>query len=89
MSAVDELPRSREDHEVRLDCETLISDLSSRLANACPDDVDREIQGALRRVCESLGIDDAVLWQWSLAGTDAIVPTHFCFAQEDPHLLSR
>jgi PAS domain S-box-containing protein len=37
--------------------------------------VDHEIEDALRRVCELLGIDYAVLWQWS-ATTDLIEPTH-------------
>ena len=48
-----------------LEFETLISDLSSRFINLAPGEVDREIEDALRRVCELLGIDLAVLWQWS------------------------
>ena len=48
-----------------LEFETLIADLSSRFINLPPGEVDREIEDALRRVCELLGIDLAVLWQWS------------------------
>ena len=44
--------------------------------NLAPDEVDREIEDALRRVCEPLGIDLAVLWQWSDADPTVIVPTH-------------
>ena len=40
-----------------LEFETLISDLSSRFINLPPAEVDREIEDALRRVCESLGVD--------------------------------
>mgnify|MGYP001557626028 CR=1 FL=1 len=47
----------------RLEFETLISDLSSSFINLPPGEVDREIEEALRRVCELLGIDLAVLWQ--------------------------
>ena len=56
--------------------EALIADLSSRFVNLAPDEVDREIEDALRRVCEPLGIDLAVLWQWSDADPSVIVPTH-------------
>ena len=45
--------------------ETLIAELSSRFINLSPGDVDHEIDDALRRVCQLLGIDLAVLWQWS------------------------
>ena len=51
--------------EARLRFETLISDLSSRFINLPAGEVDREIEDALRRVCELLGLDLAVLWQWS------------------------
>ena len=63
--------------------ETLISDLSSRFINLPAGEVDREIEDALRRVCELLGIDLAVLWQWSAAAPDVITPTHVYSARED------
>jgi formate hydrogenlyase transcriptional activator len=62
--------------------ETLLCELSSRFINLAPGDVDREIEAALRRVCEFLGIDLAVLWQWSGSAPDVIAPTHAYFAQE-------
>ena len=62
--------------------EALIADLSSRFINLPPVDVDREIEDALRRVCEPLGIDLAVLWQWTSAAPAVISPTHAYCAQE-------
>ena len=65
--------------------ETLLADLSTRFVNLPPEDVDREIEGALRRVCELLGIELAVLWQWSTAVPSAIHPTHTYFAEDGSH----
>ena len=65
MSEVDQSQPSDQQLGSRLEFETLISDLSSRFINLPPAEVDREIEDALRRVCELLGIDLAVLWQWS------------------------
>jgi PAS domain S-box-containing protein len=72
----DETPRTAETEGSRLEFETLISDLSSSFINLPPGDVDGEIEDALRRVCELLGIDLAVLWQWSTVTPDLIAPTH-------------
>ena len=69
--------------------EALIADLSSRFVNLAPDELDREIEDALRRVCEPLGIDLAVLWQWSGADPAVIVPTHAYDAHSACHLPSR
>ena len=65
-----------------LEFETAISDLSSGFINLPAGEVDQAIDDALRRVCEPLGIDLAVLWQWSSAVPGVIVPTHFHYAQE-------
>ena len=68
--------------ESRLEFETLISDLSSRFINLPSGEVDRAIEDALRRVCELLGVDLAVLWQWSATAPDVITPTHAYPSQE-------
>ena len=60
----------------RLEFETLISDLSSRFINLPAGELDGAIENALRGVCELLGIDLAVLWQWSATAPDVIAPTH-------------
>ncbi len=51
--------------EERLAFETMLSDLSSRFVNLEPAEVDREIDNALRQICECLGLDIAALWQLS------------------------
>jgi len=76
--------RSSAEHlENRLEFETLIADLSSRFINLPSGEVDREIEDALRRVCELLGIDLSVLWQWSVDDPDVITPTHSYPAQAE------
>ena len=62
--------------EKHADFETLLLELSAGFVNLPPGGVDREIEEALRRVCEHLEIDAAVLWQWPAEHPDVIVPTH-------------
>ena len=62
--------------ERRLEFERLISDLSSRFIALTPGELDREIEDALRRVCELLGLDVAVLWVWSVTSAGVLTPTH-------------
>ena len=56
--------------------EALLAELSSRFINLGPGEVDREVEEALRRVCQALAIDYAVLWQWTAADPALILPTH-------------
>jgi formate hydrogenlyase transcriptional activator len=56
--------------------ETLVAELSTRFINLPPEEVDHQIEDALRRVCELLDIDLAVLWQWSPEAPGVISPTH-------------
>ena len=49
-----------------------------------PGEVDGAIQDALRQVCEFLGVDYAVLWQWSVGSAAAATPTHAYPAQQSP-----
>jgi PAS domain S-box-containing protein len=65
----------------RLEFETLIADLSSQFINLSPGEVDGAIESALRRVCEFLAVDQAVLWQWSASDPETVVPTHAYPAQ--------
>ena len=56
--------------------ETLIAELSSRFIHLAAGEMDAAIESALRSVCEPLGIELAVLWQWSAAVPGVIAPTH-------------
>ena len=76
MSTIVETMHSGGSLEQRLEFATLVSDLSSRFINLRPGEVDREIEDALRRVCEPLGIDLAVLWQWSDSAPEVATATH-------------
>jgi formate hydrogenlyase transcriptional activator len=69
-------PASVRGAEAHQPFETLLCELSSRFINVPPEAVDREISDALSRVCRLLGIDLAVLWQWSAADPGLIAPTH-------------
>lgn len=66
----------RADLEERLRFERLIADLSSKFVNLPAGQVDREVEDAQRRVCEFLGLDLCVLWQWSLDTPRYITITH-------------
>ncbi len=56
--------------------EDLLVGLSTRFVNLGPGEADPEIEDALGRVCRVLGIDNAVVWQWSASAPDVIAPTH-------------
>jgi PAS domain S-box-containing protein len=84
MPRIDVSQRAAVGLEGLLEFETLISDLSSRFINLPPGDVDHEIEDALRRVCELLGLDLAVLWQWSVTAPGVITPTHAYPPQNRP-----
>jgi len=70
------------DIQDRLAFEAMLADLSSKFVNLPPAEVDPAIDDALRRVCEHVGIDFAVLWQWSADEPAIITPTHVYPAQE-------
>lgn len=55
---------------------TLIADLSSNFINLPPDEVDREIEDAQRRVCEHLGLEVSALWQCGAGTSSAYTLTH-------------
>jgi formate hydrogenlyase transcriptional activator len=75
---IDVTERKRAEQALRehLRFETLAADLSSRMLDVGPADIDREISEALGGVCQLLGVDLAVLWQWSAATPGLIAPTH-------------
>jgi len=63
--------------------EDLLVGISTRFVNLGPGEADPEIEDALGRVCRVLGIDNAVVWQWSASAPDVIAPTHGYPARQD------
>lgn len=82
MSTIDLAQSDAQTLKQRLEFEALISELSSRLISARSGEVGQAIEVALRRVCEPLGIDLAVLWQLSDAAPRVFTPTHVYCADE-------
>jgi PAS domain S-box-containing protein len=78
-----EAANPRQAFEEHATFETLLAEFSSRFINLPPGEVDREIEDALRRVCEFVGVDLAVLWQWSGAAPGFVIPTHTYCVEED------
>ncbi|MES2470259.1 MAG: PAS domain S-box protein [Verrucomicrobiota bacterium] len=63
----------------------LIADISSKFVNLAPDQVDREILEAQRRLCEFLDIDLAALWQWEEGRPEGyFTATHLYSLQNGP-----
>ena len=62
----------------------LVADISSKFVNLPPGEVDREIMDAQRRICESLGLDHAALWQWSDGAPGFFTLTHVYSAGDGP-----
>lgn len=80
-SLPDQLRRELED---RLRFESLLADLSVRFINLPADHLDASIEGAQRRICECLGLDVAVLWQWEVDAPGVLTLTHFYRAVDGP-----
>src|SRR5512147_560240 len=76
MSCVEQPHPSAEQLGTLLGFETLIADLSSRFINLPPGEVDREIEDAQRRVCDSLGLDLSTTWQWSAEDPGDLAMSH-------------
>jgi PAS domain S-box-containing protein len=65
------------EYEELLRFETLLTDLSARFVNLSADQVDAEIESALKQVCDHLHLDIATFWEWEAYGSDVLLLTHF------------
>jgi formate hydrogenlyase transcriptional activator len=74
MSQSDAQADARLNNGERID--TLLIELSARFINLPSDQVDREIEEAQRRICESLGLDRSTLWHQPVDEPDALALTH-------------
>lgn len=70
--------------ESRLRFETLLADLSARFVHVPAEEVDREVNYALRLLCEHLGNDTAALWQPLDGDAGNFLLTHHRRAPEGP-----
>lgn len=66
----------------------LLADLSSRFVNLPAGRVDAEIEDAQRRLCEDLGLDLCVLWQWGVSNPDVFTLTHHHRRSDGPPITS-
>jgi PAS domain S-box-containing protein len=56
--------------------ENLITELSARFSDLPPVEIDRAIEDALRRVCECLGQELSLVWQWNTGRPGILALTH-------------
>jgi len=78
MNPADRDPPEGPEQDARF--EELLVGLSTRFINLEPGAVDHEIEDALRRVCQLVGLDLAILWQWAREEQAIIAPTHAYYA---------
>ncbi len=72
-----EAEKLQTDVEERLRFEILLSDLSAHFVNLPSGRLDGEIEDAMRRVCDCLGLDLAALWQWLPDHPYLLTLTHY------------
>ena len=70
--------------EERLRFETLLAEISSRFVNLPANRLNTEIEDALRRICELLGLDLVALWQWSDNTPTLFTLTHLYSTLDGP-----
>lgn len=68
--------RLRSELEERLQFVMLVADLSAKFIGIPASEIDHEINDALQQVCDCLGLDVGVLWQWELGMPETFVLTH-------------
>ena len=82
--SLEDLNRSEESLQERLQFETLLSDLSSKFVSVVTDELDQEIEDAQRRVCEFLDLDLSSLWQGVADSPHLLTLTHYYRRIEGP-----
>jgi formate hydrogenlyase transcriptional activator len=81
----EKLAVAEESLKERLKFETLLAELSARFINLPADQLDGEIEGAQRRICEILDIDRSSLWQIAEREPGMLLLTHI---HQPPEILS-
>ena len=77
-------PKRHNECDELLPFEKLLPELLSRFVNVSASEVDREIEDAQRRICESLDIDILAVWQLSNEDSAALTATHYYSNQQGP-----
>lgn len=68
----------------RLQFEMMLADISARFINLPSDQLDSTIEDTQRWICERLGLELCVLWQWSDESAGSLTPTHYYSVREGP-----
>jgi len=79
----------RTELEERLRFETLLAETSARFVNLPADQIDGEIEGTQRRMCEFLDLDRSALWQVPEREPGALLMTHIHQPQGGPPIPKR
>ena len=66
----------------RLHFETLLTDIAARFVNLPIERIDAAIIESQRRLCDFLGVDRCVLWQFEAEKTSAVLPSHIHIAAD-------
>jgi PAS domain S-box-containing protein len=81
---ITERKRAEQELQERLQLETLVAELAARFVAVNIDNVDREVELALQKVCESIGIDICGIFQLPDSTTQTLVLTHLVRRTEGP-----
>ena len=76
--------RLRSELEERLQFVMLVADLSAKFIGIPASEIDHEINDALQQVCDCLGLDVGVLWQWELGMPETFVQGTTSCAVQNP-----
>ena len=87
--ATDKMIASEEALEERLSFEMVLAETSARFVNLPAEQIDTEIEGVQRLLCERLGLDISALWQWSAETPRDLLLTHNYRPPESPPLPER
>jgi formate hydrogenlyase transcriptional activator len=85
----DSIETLRTELEERLRFETLLAETSARFVNLPANQIDHEVEGAQRRICELLDLDRSALWQVPDPDPGTLLLTHIYQPQGGPPVSER
>jgi PAS domain S-box-containing protein len=81
---ITERKKAEEALEERLRFEVLLAEISTRFINLRADQIDRDIEGAQRRICEFIDVDRSTLWQMGEEYPGTLLLTHIYYPPGSP-----